>query len=87
LKWPAGSVTPSFVRAAEGRLRCGSDPDLYHQGGTSSEAAAELCRGCGFVASCLAYAVENRELSGVWGGTTEGERRRLRARASSADAA
>lgn len=80
LKWPAGSVAPLFVRAAEGRLRCGSDPEAYHQRGTSPEAAEGLCRGCAFVVPCLAYALENRELSGVWGGWTAEQRDAERAR-------
>ena len=49
VKWPAVLVTPSFVRAAETRLMCTVDPELYHQGATTPEAAEMLCRGCEYL--------------------------------------
>lgn len=78
-KWPAVLVAPLFVRAAEGRLRCGSDPESYHQAGVSPEAAEELCRGCPCLLACRAYGLENREF-GVWGGWTLQQRDAERAR-------
>lgn len=77
VKWPVVLVAPSFVKAAEGALRCVSDPDAYHGGGTTPEGAEALCRGCVCLLECRAYAVENGEF-GVWGGPTEAERRVLR---------
>lgn len=41
------------------------------------EAALAVCRSCLVRPECLAFAVEHGEV-GVWGGTTERERRRLR---------
>ncbi len=38
--------------------------------------AKALCGTCPYKVQCLLFAVENREI-GIWGGTTESERRRL----------
>lgn len=40
--------------------------------------AKAVCAGCPVRSACLAFALE-RDLEGVWGGTTEDERRALRA--------
>lgn len=40
--------------------------------------ARDLCSGCPFRRSCLAYALTH-DVEGIWGGTTHLERRRLRA--------
>ena len=40
--------------------------------------AKAICRGCPARDACLAYALEHFEMSGVWGGCSERERRRLR---------
>jgi WhiB family transcriptional regulator, redox-sensing transcriptional regulator len=40
--------------------------------------AKEICTGCGVRAACLEEALADRRLTGVWGGTTGTERRRLR---------
>jgi WhiB family redox-sensing transcriptional regulator len=37
-----------------------------------------LCRTCPLVSPCLEYALATRQDYGVWGGTTERERRELR---------
>lgn len=78
VKWPVVLTAPLFVQAAEGPLRCGEDPEAFHQGGTTPEEAEELCRGCACLLACRVYALENREF-GVWGGWTlqqrEAERR------------
>jgi WhiB family redox-sensing transcriptional regulator len=49
----------------------------------AQEAALAVCRGCLVVEECLAYALEGGE-AGVWGGTTEAERRQLRQGAAGA---
>ena len=37
-----------------------------------------LCKSCEFQTECLEYALSNRELLGIWAGTTEKDRARLR---------
>jgi len=41
--------------------------------------ALEICKACPVREECLNHAIENNELFGVWGGTTERGRKRLRA--------
>lgn len=65
------------------------DPDLWHPGkGESNSAAKRICNGdakrgrqpCEFRERCLEWAVSSPDrLDGVWGGTSERERRVLRA--------
>ena len=42
--------------------------------------AKKVCRECLVTEHCLQYAIEHGEASGVWGGTSENERRALRRR-------
>ncbi len=51
--------------------------DFYPARGESAAAVKAVCRGCPVRAACLAYAVEEREPWGIWGGTNEKERRAL----------
>ena len=65
------------------RAACAShgDPDLWFPDGDrqrEAEAVAICRQECPVRAGCLAYALGNDIESGVWGGTTEGERRQLR---------
>ena len=41
------------------------------------EAAKAICAQCPVAASCLEYALSEREKNGVWGGCTERDRRRI----------
>ena len=54
------------------------DPDLFYpeRGGTPARARA-FCDGCAVKAECLAWAISKRETYGIWGGTSERQRRRL----------
>lgn len=38
-------------------------------------AAQELCRSCPVQQECLRFALENREMYGIWGGMQESDRR------------
>jgi WhiB family transcriptional regulator, redox-sensing transcriptional regulator len=51
---------------------------FFLERGDSSAAARAVCRGCSVVGECLAYALEDETLVGVWGGTSERERRAMR---------
>ena len=55
-----------------------SDPDLFFPGpdGDTSK-AIRICNSCAVREQCLDYALTVRERYGVWGGTTERERRRI----------
>jgi len=54
------------------------DPELFFpESGAPNRDAKRICGGCEVRAQCLAYALAHRERFGVWGGTTERERRRL----------
>lgn len=59
----------------------GIDPELFQPVSELARAqinrAKEICRGCPIQGSCLQHAMRRGE-HGIWGGTTEGERRRLR---------
>jgi WhiB family redox-sensing transcriptional regulator len=58
-----------------------ADPDLFFPVGTAGpalrqvEEAKRICRACPAQAPCLAWALDHGVGSGVWGGTTEEERR------------
>ena len=66
--------------AACGRL----DPELFFPISTLGaalpqiEAAKRVCRSCPVRLACLRWALETGQDAGVWGGTTERERRLLR---------
>ena len=59
------------------------DPDLFFPLGTVGaslpqiELAKQICRTCPVCRSCLRWALDHAD-DGVWGGTTEEERRRHR---------
>jgi WhiB family redox-sensing transcriptional regulator len=68
-----------------GQAEClGSDPDLFFPLGGTGEplakalAAKEVCGTCAVRRPCLQFALETNQDTGVWGGTTEDERRSLR---------
>ena len=61
-----------------------TDPDLFFPIGTTGQAllqisrAKEVCGECPVSSDCLDYALETNQDSGIWGGTSEEERRVLR---------
>jgi WhiB family redox-sensing transcriptional regulator len=61
-----------------------ANPDLFFPIGTAGPAlrqigeAKRICRGCPVQTQCLAWALDNGITDGVWGGTTEDERRASR---------
>ena len=55
-----------------------TDPELFFpEKGGSTRAAKRVCTGCPVRAQCLEHALAHDERYGVWGGTSERERRRL----------
>jgi WhiB family redox-sensing transcriptional regulator len=61
-----------------------TEPDLFFPVGTTGtaieqiEAAKRVCRSCEGIEPCLEFALTTNQESGVWGGTSEEERRKLR---------
>lgn len=61
-----------------------TDPDLFFPVGTTGPAieqidnAKAVCQACDVQATCLEYALVTNQDSGIWGGTSEEERRALR---------
>lgn len=62
------------------------DPDLWFPSGDSPryaeqiEQAKRICRACPVIWQCAAWAAEQREPHGVWGGLSERDRRRMASR-------
>jgi len=63
------------------------DPELFFPIGTAGpaatqvEAAKVVCQRCPVVEPCLSWALETGQDAGVWGATSEDERRALKRRA------
>ena len=61
-----------------------TDPDLFFPVGTTGPAieqienAKAVCRECISQSACLEFALVTNQDSGIWGGTSEEERRKLR---------
>jgi WhiB family redox-sensing transcriptional regulator len=61
-----------------------TDPDLFFPVGTTGPAieqienAKAVCRTCEALVPCLEFALSTNQDSGIWGGTSEEERRKLR---------
>ena len=60
-----------------------ADAMFFPERGQSTKAARALCATCPVKAKSLEYALENKEQFGIWGGTSERERRKLRKRRAS----
>lgn len=77
--------TPAFpeARCADGRVT--PDPDIFNPDlddphkNEKTEAAKKICGSCVHKIECMVYALDKNE-SGVWGGTSERQRRRMRQR-------
>jgi WhiB family transcriptional regulator, redox-sensing transcriptional regulator len=68
----------------------GEDPELFFPIGNTGPAilqihdAKDVCRRCEVVTKCLQWALESGQDVGVWGGTSEDERRAMKRRAARA---
>ena len=66
------------------------DPELFFPIGNTGPAvvqvteAKRVCNSCTVSETCLQWAIENHQDSGVWGGLSEEERRSLKRRAARA---
>jgi len=56
----------------------GIDPEIFYPvADEEADAAKAICAVCTVREACLEHALAHREREGVWGGTTERERRRI----------
>ncbi len=61
-----------------------TSPEIFFPVGSTGpaiaqiEAAKAICRSCDVQSACLEFALATNQEAGVWGGTAEDERRRLR---------
>ena len=69
------------------RAACNTvDPDLFFPVGVTGPAVAQIaaakavCAGCDVRPECLEFAITTNQEYGIWGGTSEEERRALRRR-------
>ncbi|GAA1744115.1 WhiB family transcriptional regulator [Rothia terrae] len=66
------------------------DPELFFPVGNTGpallqiEEAKTVCRNCTVMDTCLQWAIETGQDSGVWGGMSEEERRAMKRRAARA---
>ena len=76
---PMEQLEPQLTEPWMDEANCrGKDPEIFIlDKGQSALPAKMMCRNCVVVEDCLEYALANRE-RGVWGNTTEGERKRIR---------
>lgn len=71
----------------QGALCREEDPELFFPIGTTGPAATQVadakavCRRCPSVDPCLTWALDTAQDAGVWGATSEDERRILKRRA------
>ena len=62
---------------ARGKCRETSPSTFFPSDGVGVDMARQICASCPVKAPCLEYALRNRIDHGVWGGTSERERRRI----------
>jgi WhiB family transcriptional regulator, redox-sensing transcriptional regulator len=62
---------------ARGRCRDLDPAIFFPSDGIGVQAAQRICSDCPVKTPCLEYALVNRVDHGVWGGTSERERRRI----------
>lgn len=55
-----------------------TDPDIFYpEKGGSTAPATSICNNCSVRAECLEYAVSNDIRHGIWGGTSDNDRKRI----------
>ncbi|SIJ20807.1 transcription factor WhiB [Mycobacteroides abscessus subsp. abscessus] len=62
----------------EGICRQRPDVEWFPENFAQGLAAKRVCLQCPVMAKCRDYALANADVSGIWGGTTDSERRRIR---------
>ena len=68
-------TTPDWME--DGICRNLNPDTFFPSDGVGVEVAKRICATCPVVNTCLEFALENRIDHGVWGGTSERQRRRI----------
>ena len=72
------SRSPINVNWRNNALCAQVDTDLFYpEKGGSTSPAMKVCARCDVKKECLLFALETKEKHGIWGGTTERQRRRM----------
>ncbi|MDD7464898.1 MAG: WhiB family transcriptional regulator [Actinomycetaceae bacterium] len=62
----------------EDALCAQTDPDIFYpEKGGSTAPATSVCNNCLVRAQCLEYAIANDIRHGIWGGTSDNDRKRI----------
>ncbi len=73
-----GTAAGEDLSWMEDALCAQTDPDLFYpEKGGSTAPATSICRSCPVRAECLEYAVSHDIRHGIWGGTSDNDRKRL----------
>lgn len=74
------SFVPEEMSAWRSRGACnGLDPDLFFPSvNENAPTAKRVCADCPVIRQCGEWAIAHNEQSGVWGGMSEKERKRIR---------
>lgn len=78
------TVDPDYIPVLDPTAVCKHpriDPDTFFPaqlGDATDRRARALCRVCPLAKACLDYAMRNRQLEGIWGGTSKADRDRMR---------
>ncbi|XCB31056.1 WhiB family transcriptional regulator [Arcanobacterium hippocoleae] len=73
-----GTAAADDLSWMEDALCAQTDPDIFYpEKGGSTAPATSICQGCGVRAECLEYAIKNDIRHGIWGGTSDNDRKRI----------
>ena len=72
-------MSPPMIQSWRNRAACqGVSTDVFYPvSDEDADVAKAICEQCPVREPCLEFAITEREREGVWGGTTERERRRI----------
>jgi len=74
---PAAAPSPGTEWMAHGNCASETPASFFPSDGVGVEVARRICQDCPVKQQCLEFALTNRVDHGVWGGTSERERRRI----------
>lgn len=73
-----GRTSDTPLRWQDDALCAQTDPEIFSpEKGGSTRQAKTVCASCTVVEQCLAYALQNEERFGIWGGLSYVQRRNL----------